>query len=314
MARAGGRRIADYTTKLNLPLAADQTPPEVHRRIVEELSATMAANVAGIASRLDIEFLHDYRVALRRLRSYLSAAKLTAELPQSLSARLTSVWQASGSARDRDVFLTRRSYYTEAAPPSLRGEVEELFGLMEYLRDRAYQELLERVGGGFEVDPAELLRTMRVDSREPVAEFAGRLVRSRRRRFEKAVRQLQDAYLRDREGLDDEWIHAARKAAKKYRYLQEIFAPILHESKEAKGRVKRLRRLQDLLGSYNDLVVEERTFQTMLAEERAEIGAGEGQRISADVRGALGYMLALVEGEKRHARSRVLQELEREVG
>ena len=117
--------------------------------------------------------------------------------------------------------------------------------------------------------------------------------------------RLQDAYTAVGTELADEKIHAARKAAKKYRYLHEIFLPVLDDRKHTSKRVKRLRKLQNLLGSYNDLVVEEARFHEILTRRDAES--------YGDVRAATAYMLAQVEREKDVARERVLRELSREV-
>ncbi|MBV5350427.1 CHAD domain-containing protein, partial [bacterium] len=48
---------------------------EATGRIVRAMLELIAANFAGIVNDLDTEFLHDYRICLRKIRSLLSLVK-----------------------------------------------------------------------------------------------------------------------------------------------------------------------------------------------------------------------------------------------
>lgn len=325
IARCGGREPFDYATKLNLSLAPDDTVATAHDRIVPVLCRTMALNVPGIEGQIDPEFLHDYRVALRRLRSYTRelGVPLRFEGENAEAAGVVdAVWDASGVARDYDVFLERERDYLDAAPATLREEIATVFRRIESLRDESYARFLSVRPPEFEAVLEAHLQAAAatvaagrsaseaagavsaIPSPRSAAETAQRWVRRREKRFLRAAAALSAAYRHDHEALDDEEIHVARKAAKKYRYLQEIFLPILPAAGRIERRVKRLRKLQNLLGSYNDLVVEEHRFHELLTHS--------GSVSFSDVRGALAYMLARVEAEKHRARGRVLKELEKE--
>ena len=328
LAALGGRKPFDFDTRLNLPIRGDDDPDAAHRHVVSRLVGTMAAVRPWIGVAGDPEFLHDYRVALRRLRSYLKESGLgppstptTSEHAGQAIDLTDAVWEATGTARDFDVFMERRGHYVHAAPAPLRTEVEHLFDRIAVLREKSYEELFTRLPVGYETDlEKELLsrgpawgRGSANDSSADKADTdsmrldlqATRWVRRREKKFLKLVKRLENAYTAAGKGLDDEKIHAARKAAKKYRYLHEIFLPVLEDRRHTSNRVKRLRKLQNLLGSYNDLVVEEARFHEILTRRDAEF--------YGDVRAATAYMLAQVEREKAAARRRVLKELSREV-
>jgi CHAD domain-containing protein len=191
--------------------------------------------------------------------------------------------------------------------------VDHLFDRIADMRDASYAALFARLPVGYEPalveellargpawDPAwKRSSAARLDAQ------AIRWVQKRERKFLKLVTRLQDAYTVEGTELDDEKIHAARKAAKRYRYLHEIFLPVLDDRRHTSKRVKRLRKLQNLLGSYNDLVVEEARFHEILTQR----DAGS----YGDVRAATAYMLAKVEREKDAAREQVLNELSKEV-
>lgn len=149
---AGARRQPfDFDTRLNLPVRCDDDPQAAHRHVVSRLVGTMAAVQPGIGRFADPEFLHDSRVSLRRLRSYLKESGLgPSPAPTKAAMRPTSeqvsravelmdaVWKATGVARDLDVFLERRDHYLRAAPAPLRDEVDHLFDRIADMRDASY--------------------------------------------------------------------------------------------------------------------------------------------------------------------------------
>ncbi len=114
------------------------------------------------------------------------------------------------------------------------------------------------------------------------------------------MKRLVKAYRKTGESMDDAEIHTARIRAKKRRYIAEIMAPLAPHSL----RVRPMRKLQSLLGSYNDLVVEEALFLSILHERPAELEA---------LRAGVAYMLASVEAEKREARHQVMLRLQKEI-
>lgn len=313
LASQRGRHPFDYDTHLQLPMTKDDTLQSAHRQIVPVLCRTMAANRRGIEEQIDTEFLHDYRVALRRLRSYVREAGIftTALAKESVVHGIDAVWDASGEARDLDVFLARHRRYRSVVPQALLAEVDTVFDRVRGAKDASYRAFLsvlpDRFEERLELDllhccPSSIEAAEAASAR--LDEMATRWVARRERRFLKRVRRLQEAYVQCGSEIDDERIHDARKSAKKLRYLQEIFLPVLTSDSSAHKRVTRLRRLQNLLGDYNDLVVEERRFLQLLSSDSPDS--------FQDDRGAIAYMLATVEREKEVARAQVLAELRKE--
>ena len=88
---------------LSASLRADAGAAEVHRR----LFAVMRANEAGLRDDLDTEFLHDYRVALRRTRSLLGQLKevLPAERVDCFREEFRWLGAVTGPTRDLDVLM-----------------------------------------------------------------------------------------------------------------------------------------------------------------------------------------------------------------
>ena len=70
-----------YTSKFHLPLDPKLPSGQAVRRILGHLLGVMTLNEEGVKADTDTEFLHDYRVAIRRIRSALVVALDDGELP-----------------------------------------------------------------------------------------------------------------------------------------------------------------------------------------------------------------------------------------
>lgn len=304
LARPRGRRPFDYQTGLQLPLQKTDTMDEVNRIVVHHLVAVCSLNVEGIVRRIDPEFLHDFRVSLRRLRSYLKA--IPHRVPPGVSGELRAFWTASGLARDLDVFLLREDHYAHAAPVAIRGEVQEVFVQLTGWRERAYDTLITSLrSDAFLQLRAGFLLIKPKNPGVSAKDLAAELHANASRAFSRSVDRLIRSYAVHGEAISDDRIHDTRIKAKKLRYITEIFAPLLGSTRRSEGRtIKRMRKLQNLLGAYNDLVVEENLFLGILDER-----PGELERLRAGV----AYMLAQVEREKAATRHMAMEVLRREL-
>ncbi len=89
-------------------LRPEQHPVDAFRAIALGCLAHLQANEAGVLTGDDIEFLHQARVAIRRLRAALRvfAPVLPAKFVRRWSAAWKAMAQSLGAARDHDVFRT----------------------------------------------------------------------------------------------------------------------------------------------------------------------------------------------------------------
>lgn len=91
-----------------IALAPDTRPVEAFRAVALACLAHLMANEGGVLHSEDIEYLHQARVALRRLRAALRV--FAPALPRKFVARWAPAWrglaQSLGAARDHDVFRT----------------------------------------------------------------------------------------------------------------------------------------------------------------------------------------------------------------
>ena len=75
MMQAAGHRVQDYSSKISLTLDPNAPIHENALRLLQFTFSVMRLNEAGIKKNIDSEFLHDYRVAIRRTRSILKQLK-----------------------------------------------------------------------------------------------------------------------------------------------------------------------------------------------------------------------------------------------
>jgi len=201
----------------------------------------------------DDRALHDFRVAVRRLRSTARAYAdhLGGSLDRKDRRRLGDLAGATGDARDAEVHAAWVAGRVESFPHGERAAVEAVGD--DLRREQAKgADAVRRVVKEFPRERWRLARRLRfyrveVDIDAPpggarLAAVFGRVALDLAADLERrlaAVRTLAD---------QDE-AHRARIAAKRLRYLTEPFAAELEGAPEL---VKQLKRLQDLLGEMHD--------------------------------------------------------------
>ena len=206
----------------------------------------------------DPEYLHQMRVALRRLRSVFStfAPLFPAAVLEPPVAETRWLARILGAARDWDVFAT------ETLPPVMARYAHHA-GLAAMTRATAQlriaanrrarhavvsargQGLLLALGAWISAETwlEALDDAQQNDLQLPAAGFAHTVLTAALKRVRKRGRNFADLAPAD--------LHRLRIAAKKLRYATEFFAP-LFDDKAARDYRAVLARLQDALGAYND--------------------------------------------------------------
>lgn len=266
--RAAGRRPLDYNGKFNVSLDQGMTARQAMVQIYSHLLATMEQNLPGILNDWDSEFLHDFRVAIRRTRSGLSLVKQV--LPEAAVNRFKRdfglLGNLTGPTRDLDVYLLMRDDYLARLPEALREGLQAFFTEMA-LRRQVEQAKLARALNSKKIQA--ILRAwgrylQKTTDRRPAAEaglavtgLAGRIIMRRYKRVIKDGRALDAS-------TPAEAVHRLRIQGKKLRYVIEFFSS-LYPEKEIQHVVRQLKGLQDILGSFNDLAVQQSAVQAFLS-------------------------------------------------
>lgn len=301
---AVGRVPGDDPTKVRLDLDPAEPAADAARRIHRHLLAVIDANEDGTRRDLDSEFLHDFRVAVRRTRSALSQIQ-GVFAPDHLEHFKTE-WRwlggVTGPTRDLDVYLLKMPDYRAALPDGVRADLEPLeahlverqrveqAALADALASPRYRELIAD-WRRFLDHPPPVTATSAPHAERPIRELASeRIWKS----FRKVVRRggaIDDS-------SPDEALHDLRIDCKKLRYLLEFFRA-LYPAQEIDPAIKSLKRLQTVLGDFNDYSVQQESMRH-LAEELA---GGDGAAPASTLL-AMGRLVAHLEAGQRAERER----------
>lgn len=264
------RQAMDYSSSLDIDLASDMPAHLAARKILHALFDTMEANEDGLMADADTEFLHDFRVAIRRTRSAL--AQIRGVLPQQVLERFRPefAWlcNITTPVRDLDVYLLNFDAYQQALPACMQGDLEPLRVFLTHKRKQAQQTLMRRLRSAHchrlkqdwrnFLDHGSPDESVLLKSSVPITEVAGRRIS---RLFRRALRE-GGAIHRD---SPPEALHELRKTCKKLRYLMEFFRRLYPRHKIA-ALIRDLKQLQDNLGVFQDLAVQCASLQETCRE------------------------------------------------
>jgi CHAD domain-containing protein len=301
--RHAGQMPQRYTLRPVFGLTGEMPAREAVRRIVCSMLEIAARNVPGILSDLDTEFLHDYRICLRKIRSVLSLIKeiYPAEETQRIRAIVGDLARQTNRLRDLDVYLLARDEYRELLPPGLRPALEEMFKdfsmeradevrrVKTKLRAPSWHKLFREIDEYFsqetphESSPAADLH---------VGPLAFGRIYKRYRKVREIAREIGAE-------ASDEVVHQLRIECKKLRYLMEFFNELIPEQ-EGTAQLKLLRRLQNRLGDFNDASVQQKSLLNYWEQHKSKSDAILG----------VGGLVSILYQRQQRTRGLIDQELE----
>jgi CHAD domain-containing protein len=271
-ARARGRRPAGVSSSVEVSLLASQRADAAAVAVLRRLAQVMEDNRGGAASALDPEFLHDFRVAMRRTRSVLRELRRVFAPEEARHFRAEFRWlqRATGEARDLDVYVAEFGAMRALVPERWRADLEPLRELLARRRELAHRacarELRSQRVLALAHDWEALLDGLvglpgegRPDAERPIAELAAERIRRVYRRMVRAGRAI---------GPDSPAAeyHELRKQGKELRYLLELFGrPLLHAG-ALHPAIATLKDLQDVLGRHQDREVQRGMLRSLAGE------------------------------------------------
>ncbi|HEX3456018.1 MAG TPA: CHAD domain-containing protein [Gaiellaceae bacterium] len=230
------------------PVSADPGAARLREMLLAQRQE-MLVHEPGVRLGTDIENLHEHRVAARRTRAFVRAARdyVDPDWRREIADPLGDLGDVTGPVRDLDVLLdhirTELDTLGEPDPLGATTLVERLenergdarLKLVDMLDDVAYRRVLgrmrvpPRLAAGVESVPLE------------------KIARKEFRRLAKGVERLGGK-------PDNGAIHRLRIALKRARYASELSAP---QGKRGRGFLADAKVLQTLLGEHQDAAVAE---------------------------------------------------------
>jgi CHAD domain-containing protein len=227
-----GKMPADYSSKINIRLTNRMSALDATKQIYIYLLDIIRRNENGLIKDIDTEFLHDFRVSIRRTRSALGL-------------------------RDIDVYLLGEQQYKLMLPVELRPYLNSFFEDLKEQRKIEHQSLVKTIKSvkykRILSDWESYLKSEDIRNRQkvaPVRELAKNIIMKRNKKVLKFGQRVLITG-------SDELLHQLRIECKKLRYLLEFFNSLFSQEK-IQYLVRKLKLLQDNLGDYNDLVIQQK--------------------------------------------------------
>lgn len=272
----------------------------VARALLDHLSVTDSL-VPGVLADVDTEFLHGFRVGVRRMRSIVKLVGhvLPAEVSALTAAELRWLGDITTRTLDLDVYLL--GIDDLAATVSRPADLEPFKAHLRSRRFTSKRELTIALSSTRFVNLHDQLRSelaavldAPVHSDQTVAALAARTLR---RSFQKMTTRAE---LITAESPGDQ-VHALRKTCKEMRYLLELFRP-LYAPNAYRQVVGDFKEIQDVLGDFQDAEVQTASLRTFAHEMM------NAERVDADAILAMGELATAFEHRQRVARNTLTEQ------
>lgn len=291
---ATGQAPNPYAFNITQKLTDSLNTWEAAQILLRHLLDIMQANEDGIRNAIDTEFLHDFRVAVRRTRSILGQLKHVFPEQSLYHFKREFYWLGTitSPTRDLDMYLLKFKDYLQELPSDIQNELKpfrlflerhwkmEHTRLCKALNSKRYQKLIK---GWKQVLENKAIQSQEAQSQivsaqetvnatKPAKQVAGqRIWRLYKRLIKEGMAITRDS--------PDEDLHELRKTCKKFRYLIEFFHNY-YPNKQIKYLVKTLKQLQENLGDFQDLCVQT-TQLNRFAEQMQQEGLANTKTIMA---------------------------------
>jgi CHAD domain-containing protein len=257
------------SSRVDVQLQPDQRSDTAAAAILRRLLDVIEANLEGSIADIDSEFLHDFRVAVRRSRAVQRELR-GAFPPEELAhfrAEFRWLQQVTGEVRDLDVYIVEFDQYRGMVPELMRTELDPLLTVLRERRRAARREMVRALRSdratairqewaAFLAQLVALPEQDRPDASRPIGQLASE-------RIGKVYRQMVKMGGAIGHESPPEHYHELRKKGKELRYLLELFGAPLFAAEVVKPMIGALKALQDVLGRHQDREVQVATVRSL---------------------------------------------------
>jgi len=232
-------------------LPENPTFADVARRVFQTQWEQFTSRAYGLRCGEDIEYVHEMRVALRRVRAALKVFRraVNGALP-AFRDEVRQLADALGAVRDADVFLVFLRRYAAGAPAEHLPYLRRFIRSEQRKRRRHYRALLDLFESERFADLRRRydpilnggLQSLAGEADEPLALHAPRILKQRLKQVARYRRRLDQ--------FSPEEQHALRIQCKKLRYTAEFFSDVYAAG--LKALIAPMTEMQDALGDVHD--------------------------------------------------------------
>lgn len=254
-----GTSTTEYTTKLNLFLDPEMPAEEALKEILHRLLEIMQQNAAGSIRGKDTEYMHDYRVSIRKTRSALT--QINKVFPQGIITRYNQFFSGLGKltnpVRDLDVFQLKLESYQRGLKQAAQNRLQPLREHLAQSRAEAQKKFVYTLKSPeYRLSIKEWREYLESPdpTKPPLENSATKIYKL----SDELIWNIYQLALDEGNAITDdteaEALHELRKTCKKLRYLMEFFQS-LYPAKRIRELIQAMKELQDNLGEFNDLHV-----------------------------------------------------------
>ncbi len=232
------------------------------------LYGSVSANTEAILSGdEDAERLHQFRVALRKTRTFLSLFSpfFKKDFAKKLEKELSFVMKKTNAKRDADVYVEKIAEYEKILPEEFKNSLESFKESLFAVRRKESEKLknfLKSSKTRKSLRKIERLFFASVFKEKSLSPSVISVKKLLKKRYEKILKKADGISL----SSSSKEFHKIRIEFKKLRYLSEMLSLIL-DAKEFERWRKRLKEIQTVLGEHQDLVVERERLKILFSIE-----------------------------------------------
>jgi len=298
--RSLGSKTKNYSIKPDIALVPEDPIKTSATTIIRTYLDVARQNEAGIMADYDTEFVHDYRVSFRKVRSLLSLFKgvYGAEQTEELKQEFAELMKQTNPLRDFDVYLLSRNDYFKLIPETSHDGLKIMFDIISEKREDEYKKVCKMIKRKMYHQSMKRWvalfagadnMTTGPDGLRNSKDYVSRLISRRYRKVCRIARAIDET-------TADEVVHQLRIHCKKLRYLMEFSLP-LFSKKKVKALIKSLKVLQDNLGNFNDYSVQQISLGTFISGQSPS--GMKGMKVAESI-GALTAMLYQLQCRERN--------------
>ena len=259
-------KLGDYTSKVDFKFKKNEPIDGALIKLYLYLLEIIRKNEEGIKKNIDIEFLHDFRTSLRKIRAGLSQIKgvLPEVIVSEYKQRFAEIQRKTNNARDLDVYFSEKNHYYEVSPEEVHEGLDEFFNLLQLERKKEQTNLRRLLSSKLYrltlLDWENYLKNYKSEGENNISVLAAAKIFIRKK-LNIVIKKGRKINSRSK----DEQLHELRIDCKKLRYLLEFFKSVFPK-KKIEFIIIQLKNLQDYLGEFNDLSVHKEKLKIFLIE------------------------------------------------
>jgi CHAD domain-containing protein len=235
----------------------------------------LESQIDGVQTGKDIEYVHQMRVASRRLRNGLDLFKecLPGKRSKDWLDDVRNITHALGNARDMDIQIAELTQlYNDELDPKYKPGYGRLLLRLKQRRTKAQKKINKTIYKLQEDDTLSALTahlSRLVEKAGSDSSFSPALYQKAwdciRAELNEFLRY--ESFIREPENIDK--LHAMRIAGKHLRYTMEVFAPLYHD--DLHPFIILMKNIQDLLGEIHDNDVWVNWLPKFIEKEQARV-------------------------------------------